>query len=1069
MTRHRPPPGPLVATGFLRVDAERAIAKLRAYRLADPVHWILEAIRAAVGAGAARLALDGDADDVWLRWWGPAWPAAGLPRLFDELVSPEAAVDGYPRRLLASAVNSGLGLEPAWIDVVTTDGGAVTRVRFTPGHVEPDADGVAALDTIVPEVVPRPPALGDATMLVHLRRRFGWSVLGRFLRGAEPPELVVARSACTDLGVELLVDRAPLSPSRPVDELVRVPLAGGLDGFVTLRAAPPAGAPATPSVVDYCELGVRIARERWAPSNAVAPLAQLRLVIDAPRLPTNASRSQVRVDDPRLAAALRHADEALGVLVQELTARATGHGLPEPLRAAALTSLAGAIAGPTWPTLARTATGPVAALAALPLVRDAVGRWRPVASSWGAYPYRADEPQPAELARWLGGLAWGPPGDPVERLLGSTPPFSTPVKRALAAARRGHAARAAFLAQPRGAVELSVEGDVVARTTLAVPADAEGEALHGQLCVLGVGGGGRLAVFLEGRPLATVRLPPPLAIAAAVECPDVTPDLDYRGVVYGSRLRRVVTHVRAAAVEVVGDALADGEGASPLVVRAALAVAIELGHELDAEHPLVTAAAWPLAGGGWTSLATLRSARAVAVVEPTEADDEEPARGPAARPTVQLRGADRGTLATLLGEIPLLSYDGREPWSPASAERQAAMLAARLGTAALAVREPERHGAIAAAASPYLILRHRGVQLDELERTGAYLPTVAVVDSDRLVPTLRWDGIDDDGGAAAGLAAWELALVHAIVGGWLGDEVAGLHVAGGPLAVGHKAVVAALAVIADADPLSLLGPELLARLAAQPLWPRVGDARLHSLDELRQAFAREPIPVVEELPAAGEPAEAGAVVAPGRAAEVIAALTGRPTRLVWSLPRRRAGARRRSSMPPVFDVDGTDGGVDTDSAAGVLAALRGPEPEPPGALARPPATPPPRPRRSRPPRAPVRPVVVDRFEGHALAPLARALATRLLALPATLVSPSLQLRPGPRAEPAIVVVAEGPGVIELAIDSPLLHRAALVLAEPDRGRAVVDALAAQVVSLCQLVLAPVATDEVAPTLSVLLR
>src|SRR5437899_2754893 len=128
----RAAPGPQLASGHLRVDAARAIAKLREYQLADRTAWILEAIRAAVASGATQIELRGDANDIWLTWDGPPWPAEDLPRLFDELVSPEAASERHHLRLLAAGVNSALGMNPAYVDVFAIWGSATVRVRYTP-------------------------------------------------------------------------------------------------------------------------------------------------------------------------------------------------------------------------------------------------------------------------------------------------------------------------------------------------------------------------------------------------------------------------------------------------------------------------------------------------------------------------------------------------------------------------------------------------------------------------------------------------------------------------------------------------------------------------------------------------------------------------------------------------------------------------------------------------------------------------------------------------------------------------------------------------------------------------
>src|SRR5262249_15126139 len=70
----RAAPGPQLSAGRLRVDAARAIAKLREYQLADKAAWVLEGIRAAVADQAKRIDLRADANDVWLSWEAEAWP-----------------------------------------------------------------------------------------------------------------------------------------------------------------------------------------------------------------------------------------------------------------------------------------------------------------------------------------------------------------------------------------------------------------------------------------------------------------------------------------------------------------------------------------------------------------------------------------------------------------------------------------------------------------------------------------------------------------------------------------------------------------------------------------------------------------------------------------------------------------------------------------------------------------------------------------------------------------------------------------------------------------------------------
>ena len=115
-TMRRAAPGPQLGAGRIRVDAARAIAKLREYQLADRTAWVLEAIRAAVASGATAIELTGDANDVRLTWTGAPWPADDLPRLLDEPRQPRGDERAPPRAHARRRrhVNSALGLSPAY-------------------------------------------------------------------------------------------------------------------------------------------------------------------------------------------------------------------------------------------------------------------------------------------------------------------------------------------------------------------------------------------------------------------------------------------------------------------------------------------------------------------------------------------------------------------------------------------------------------------------------------------------------------------------------------------------------------------------------------------------------------------------------------------------------------------------------------------------------------------------------------------------------------------------------------------------------------------------------------------
>ncbi|MEJ7604210.1 MAG: hypothetical protein WKG01_40470 [Kofleriaceae bacterium] len=393
----RPPPGPQLSSGRLRVDAARAIAKLREYQLANRAAWVLEAIRAAVASGAQAISVHGDANDLWLSWTGEPWSAADLPRLFDELVSPEATGERHHVRLLAAAVNSALGMNPAFVDVfaIAADGAAV-RARYTPDVLDvsdTQQPGVTtALQRITVEPAPAPPRATGPGMAVHLRRRLGTEVL-RYALLETPAELVVARAACEDIAVPLRVGTDELGRARHRHDLLREPLGSGVDGFVAL--IDPDRARGLPSLI-VAERGVVLATSQLELGlGGERRHAPVRVFVDAPRMPTNASRSLVRHGEHPMPTALRRATEVLPGLLQQLIVALSVDQPPEPLRAVALALLAA-----VDPSFASPLDPQLEALAALPLVRDATGLRVPVRQLRGArLAHTGREPLPEHCAR----------------------------------------------------------------------------------------------------------------------------------------------------------------------------------------------------------------------------------------------------------------------------------------------------------------------------------------------------------------------------------------------------------------------------------------------------------------------------------------------------------------------------------------------------------------------------------------------------------------------------------------------------------------------------------------------
>lgn len=566
--------GTRVSVGRLRVDAARAVDKLREYQLPDPVAWVLEVVRAAIAFGATEVRVTGDADDVRVAWDGAAPSPEMLTRLFDELVDPAPRAERRAARLLATGVNTALGLGPRWIDVVVTDGqGTANEVRYTPSLLETEGGASEGLRGLTADEVMPPPEAPERGGLVHLKRLPLWDAVPLMVGYGEPRELSIVRKTCDDAKVPIFVGGTELGIGRSHGDLLRLRLGDGLDGFLAL---------VDPSVatdaarLDVAELGVVMARYSLPLPGLGEPRGRIpvRLFVDAARMPSNASRSAVRLDESPVREAIAKSEERFVELV-ELLARELGQGAThdwtpsqrERLRASALVLLAAHCAGQTW--RARVLGGPgappppsaTAPLLELPLLRDALGRPRS-ARSFGLvrgveWVHFGADPLPRELEPWLGDSLWVPPGDPAMALLGAwVPPKAITLARR---ARWHRGRRATFLGQRKQKARLRRWSDLLVVVPLAAPGKSlkscvppelfDVEGLEGEVGLVSPQGkSGGVALLLEGRDIA--RWIPEVGnrIAGVATCAGLTPKVDYSGLVDDARLTALVRAVRAGHV-----------------------------------------------------------------------------------------------------------------------------------------------------------------------------------------------------------------------------------------------------------------------------------------------------------------------------------------------------------------------------------------------------------------------------------------------------------------------------------------------------------------------------------------
>ncbi len=591
--------GKRIGSGHLRVDAAKAVAKLRDYQLPDPLQWLLECFRGAVGLGSTHVVAWGDADDVWLAWRGPAPDPEELAKLLDVLVSPQTKGDRRWARLFAIGVNTALGLAPRFVDLwslgaPTEDDAGARRVRFSPGLLANEGEGLRAL---APEKATPPAELVRALAAakdgaaagaedgagskdgaaadtiggaVQMRRAFGTEVMGRWLWGGDQPELDRLRRATRDSRVPVTIGGRAREAGKDV---VRLPLGPGFEGFVAITTEPGSQLGIT---LDVAERGAVLQELVMQMPGLAAPRGRLpvRVYVDAERLPTNAARSAVRLDERPLSELAPRVEAILPKLFEALAERAVVAVPSDPprttvdddARTATLRLLAAACAGPSWTMDARALPPLLAPLAKLPLVRDAVGRARAIDSfSHENAVHTGREPYDVALAPWLGEILFCPPGDAAQLLLADAK-FGGAEPRAKEA-RRHLAIREAWLAHPTR--EPRVEPAPGQLLALRFGSDAgapRGSKLgrflnqphvRGELALLDPStlgakraAVGELHVLLEGRPIGVAQLEAPWPFIAVVEGTFVAQP-DYRGIVLDTSYEGAVSAARAAAIEAV--------------------------------------------------------------------------------------------------------------------------------------------------------------------------------------------------------------------------------------------------------------------------------------------------------------------------------------------------------------------------------------------------------------------------------------------------------------------------------------------------------------------------------------
>lgn len=426
--------GEKVAEGRFRIDAKRALERLKDHRFADPSHWVLEVLRAAALSGAKKVEVRTDADDVEVTFDGKPFPEDVMKDLLGQGLVAGMTPETRRARLLGLGVAGALGVGPQRLVV---ESGKV-RVSISPSA----------------EVTVEP--CQRAGTFLALRKKLGWRVAAAVVRGA--PEAAAIRARCGKYDAWLALNGALPKPPAWLEDKEAERLSRTVDGATVTAVADEA---LDSSHVTLDVLGVVVTERRMT-----LPGVQLRAWVRGDELRTNASGSDVVDNDPGLVAAMQGLEAlslaALGAQVARL--QVTGD---EDLRAA----LVARLLRDDTPKAARTVLekapvipGPSGERLSVAELREHVAAGHPLHVAHSLYP-KDSYPHPTVLhpQSWTKLLPQARQVDVAEQVQRN---------------RRAAENRRAWLEEPLEAPCLAAGEDVVARVAVDTP-QVEGEVgLH---------------------------------------------------------------------------------------------------------------------------------------------------------------------------------------------------------------------------------------------------------------------------------------------------------------------------------------------------------------------------------------------------------------------------------------------------------------------------------------------------------------------------------------------------------------------------------------------------------------
>lgn len=799
----------VVASGSIRVDVRRAVAKLREHLLVDLHAYALELVRATAAAGGERLHVSYDSDDLVFSLPDIEISDARLPQLLAYVLSDTDEIANQPLRLLALGVNAALGLGPSFVDVFRCVDGEVSKVRWTPALLARDE---APLPKV--ERAKRPARAPKRGVVVHVRRKLGKSVLVNAITGRVPREIQLLSAHTHESPTKLELDGRALRREGRAHALLRVsfrlPNATRADVEIL-----PVGV--TPSI-EIHERGVRLTELAWSPMPGLPATSAdgvlhvpARVVVDSPMLETNASRSSLREDSDMMRALLPAANEAFRTALDALVRLVTGDGKlsrgvkqldMDPLRLEdALGAIVCVVANAPPSALALRE---LASLLQLPLLHLADGTRTSVAAVRGErvlHVLEVKQPLSPRLRPWFSQVV-ALRGRSIEHALSGISLVNA--AGMLETAARGAERREAHLSRPSSRASLPAIHNELARETFCYR-DGRWAGLEGEVALVVPRRPeeriSRFRFYVEERLLEALPLQPayvPLAFEAALSWPGrVRPRFGYDAI---ERDGGMVQAIHAATQIAIGLANKvavrmkklneqEREALAP-ILRLAIVSFGAVPERMGLARPhgfsrrfraLYAAPLFATTTGERVSLADLgRQAADDRAIMTVHALHGSWSRVDGRRILVA-HPDDARMIGTAIGaHVNVVPYARAfDQVRSSEAERRERLLETLQRTRVsqgLAANGPvwsfrigSALGAMTPSNLPTRIDIHAGVQILERASTGTALPLITVVDDPELVPTPSWDGALT---ATRDTAADEKQLVQRLVRALGGDLAA---------------------------------------------------------------------------------------------------------------------------------------------------------------------------------------------------------------------------------------------------------------------------------------------------------